>query len=88
MRSASIADDLEAALGDPLAAHAARHLHALEDAGGIGAGADRAGGADVVGAVGDRAAAEVVALDRALEALADRDRGDLDALARLESTRR
>ena len=77
-------EDLEAALGDPLAAHPARHLHALEHAGGIGAGADRARRADVVRAVGDRAAVEVVALDRALEALADRGRGDLHLLAGLE----
>jgi hypothetical protein len=34
--------------------------------------------------VTDRTAAEVVALDPALEALADRDPGDLDLLARLE----
>ena len=68
-----------------LVAHLARHPHALEDAGGEGAGADRAGGADVVRAVADRAAAEVVALDPALEALADRDAGDLDLLARLEA---
>src|SRR5690606_35593970 len=49
-----------------------------------GAGADRARGADVVGAVADRPAAEVVALDPALEALADRDPRDLDLLAGLE----
>ena len=41
-------------------------------------------GANVVGAVADRAAAEIVALDPALEALADRDPGDLDLLAGLE----
>ena len=50
-------DHLEAALGDALAAHPAGHLHALEDARGVGAGADRAGRADVVRAVRDRAAA-------------------------------
>ena len=47
-------------------------------------GADRARRADVVRAVGARAAREVVALDRALEALADADPGDLDLVARLE----
>ena len=73
-----------APLGDPLATHPAGHLGALEDAGGVGAGADRAGRADVVRAVRDGAAAEVVALDRALEALTDRLRRDLDPLARLE----
>ena len=78
-------DHRGAALGDARAAHPAGHLLSLEDAGGVGAGADRAGGADVVGAVGHRAAAEVVALDRALEALADRDGGDLHLLRRARS---
>src|SRR5207248_1570458 len=47
-------------------------------------GADRAGLADVVRAVALRAALEVVALDRAGEALALRDAGDLDLVARAE----
>ena len=46
------------------------------------------GRAHVVRAVADRAAAEVVALDRALEALALRGAGDLDALALLEDVDR
>src|SRR5215216_3097202 len=64
--------DGETDLRPPLAAHPARHLHALEDARGRRGGADRARLADVVRAVARRAAAEVVALDRAGEALADR----------------
>src|SRR3954471_21828074 len=63
-------DDLEPFLGDALAAHATRALDALEHARGRGRGADRARRAHVVRAVRDRAAAEVVTLDRALEALA------------------
>ena len=54
-----------------LAAHPAGHLHALEDARRRRRRADRARLADVVRAVRHRAAREVVALDRALEALAD-----------------
>ena len=42
------------------------------------------GFADVVGAVGDRAATEVVALDGARETLALRRAGDLDVIARAE----
>src|SRR3954451_22909641 len=60
-------DDVGSALGHPARSHLTRHPHPLEDAGGIGARADRAGGADVVGAVRLRTAAEVVSLDRALE---------------------
>src|SRR4029077_11345552 len=45
----------------------------------------RSRGANVVGAVGLGPAAEVMALDGALEALADRDRGDLHLLAGLEA---
>src|SRR5206468_2086779 len=77
-------DHLEPALGDPLAAHATGHLHALEHARRVGAGADRAGGAHVVRAVRGGAAGEVVAPDGSLEALADRDPGDLHLLAGLE----
>src|SRR3954452_11035873 len=77
-------DDLEAALRDALVAHLARTADALEHARGSGRGADRARGAHVVRAVGDRTAAEAVALDRALEALALRDARDLDLLALLE----
>src|SRR4051812_47830631 len=77
-------DDLEAALGDALVAHLTGHLLTLEDAGGPGGGADRAGGAHVVRAVRLRAGAEAVALDRALEALALGDPRDLDLVAGLE----
>src|SRR5918994_5114917 len=77
-------DDRSAPLGHPGAPHPSRHAHPLEHASGIGAGADRPRRADVVGAVAHRAPAEVVALDRALEALADRDSRDLHLLARLE----
>src|SRR3954447_20692512 len=77
-------DDLEAALGDALVAHLARAADALEHARRRGRCADRARGAHVVRAVADRAAAEAVALDRALEALALGDAGDLDRLALLE----
>src|SRR3954452_11044844 len=78
------AHDLEAALRDALVAHLAGAANALEDARGIRRGADRARRADVVRAVRDGPAGEVVALDRALEALALRDPGDLDRLAGLE----
>src|SRR3954451_13429427 len=77
-------DDGEALLGHALVAHLARAADALEDAGRRGGCPARARGADVVRAVGDGAAAEVVALDRALEALALRGAGDLDSLALLE----
>src|SRR5205085_6615066 len=74
----------QAELRDALAAHAARHLDALEHARRRRGGADRARLADVVRAVRARAGAEVVTLDRALEALADADARDLDLVARLE----
>src|SRR3954451_6441383 len=78
------AHDLEAALRDALVAHLARPADALEDTRGVGGGADRARRAHVVRAVRYGAAGEVVALDRALEALALRDAGDLDLRALLE----
>src|SRR6478735_2962677 len=71
-------------LGDALAAHQTGHLAALHHARRSRRRADRAGLADVVRAVRARPRAEVVALDRALEALADADAGDLDLVARLE----
>ena len=71
-------------LGGAFAAHATGHLHSFEHARGISRGADRAGLADVVRAVRLGAAGEVVALDRALEALADADPCDLDLVAGLE----
>src|SRR4051794_21402521 len=77
-------DDLEAALGHALVAHLAGAADALEHARRCGGRADRARGAHVVRAVRDGAAAEAVALDRSLEALALRDAGDLDGLALLE----
>src|SRR3954454_17876600 len=78
------AHDLEAALRDALVAHLARPADALEHARRVGGGADRARRAHVVRAVAHRAAGEVVALDRALEALALRGAGDLDLVAGLE----
>src|SRR5690349_16646129 len=78
-------DDLEAELGHAPAAHASRALDALEDARRGRRGADRARGAHVVGAVALRAGVEVVALDRAGEALALRLAGDLHGLADLEA---
>src|SRR5215203_2942758 len=77
-------DDGEPELGHAAAAHAARAADALEHARGRRRGADRARGAHVVRAVALRAGGEVVALDRALEALALRLAGDLDGLADLE----
>src|SRR3954469_1799445 len=74
-------DDGEALLGHALVAHLARAADSLEHAGRGGGRADRARGAHVVRAVGDGAAAEVVALDRALEALALRGARDLDLVA-------
>src|SRR5438552_4561441 len=71
-------------LGDALAAHPAGPADALADARRRRRGTDRAGCADVVRAMALRAALEVVALDRAGEALADPDPGDLDPLAGLE----
>src|SRR3954453_19048858 len=76
------------ALGDPAGAPLPGNPPPLEDAGGTRAGAARAGRADVVRAVGLGATAEVVALDRALKALADGHRGDLHALTGLEARHR
>src|SRR4051794_9086447 len=76
--------DVQPHLGDALAAHAAGHLDALEDARRVRRRADRAGLPDVVRAVRLRAAVELVPLDRAGEALADPDAGDLDRVAGLE----
>src|SRR6201989_2789295 len=78
------AHDLEAALRDALVAHLAGAADALEHPRRVGGGADRARRADVGRAVAHGAAGEVVALDRALEALALRGPGDLDLVARLE----
>src|ERR687887_1717746 len=77
-------DDRQALLRDAPAAHLAGAADALEHARGRRRGADRAGGAHVVRAVRLRAGVEVVALDRALEALALGLAGDLDDLAHLE----
>src|SRR5919201_5527669 len=63
-------DDLEAALRDALVAHLTRPADALEHARRRGGGADRSRRAHVVRAVRHGSAREVVALDRALEALA------------------
>src|SRR4051794_16790581 len=77
----------QAALGHALGAHLARAADALEDARRRRRGADRARRAHVVRAVALRAAGELVALDRALEALALADAGDLDLLPGLEGIR-
>src|SRR5215208_6499489 len=71
-------------LGRTLRAHLAGHLHALHHARGRRGRADGAPLADVVRAVRDGPAAEVVALDRAREPLPDRDAGDLDLVPGLE----
>src|SRR3954452_19479273 len=71
-------------LRDALAAHPTGHADALAHTRRRRRSADRAGGANVVRAVRHRATAEVVALDRASEALADPDPRDLDALSGLE----
>src|SRR5215210_3275335 len=76
--------DAQTALGDPPAPHPARPPQALEHPGGGGRGADRARRADVMGPVRHGPAAEVVALDRPLEALALGDARHLDLLAGLE----
>src|SRR4051795_5212250 len=75
------AHDLEAALRDALVAHLARAAQALEHARRVGGGADGARRPHVVRAVRHGAAGEVVALDRALEALALRGPGDLHLVA-------
>src|SRR4051794_36449768 len=81
-------DDGEPALGHAAAAHLARSADALEHARGGRRGADRARGAHVVRAVGLGAGGEVVALDRALKALALRGPGDLHGLPDLEGLHR
>ncbi len=78
------AHDLDALLGDALVAHLAGPADALHHARGPRRGADRAGRANVVRAVRLRAAGEVVALDRALKALALGRAGDLHARTGLE----
>src|ERR1700759_451265 len=77
--------DFKAALSAAFVAHLTRHPHPFEDARGEGAGADRTRGAHVVRTVGDRTGGEVVFLDPALEALADRDPRDFHLLAGLEA---
>src|SRR3954471_10576189 len=77
-------DDGEPALGDALVAHLARAADALEHPRRRRRRADRAGRAHVVRAVALGAAAELVALDGALEALALADARDADLLPGLE----
>src|SRR4051794_5955899 len=84
VRAGVDAHDLEALLRDALVAHLAGAADALEHAGRVCGGADRARRAHVVRAVRDGAAGEVVALDGALEALALRGPGDLHLVAGLE----
>src|SRR4051794_11707611 len=81
-------DDRQALLGGALAAHLAGATDALEHARRRGGRADRAWRALVVRAVRLRAGRVVVALDRALEALALALAGDLDELADLEGRHR
>ena len=76
--------DLQVLHRDPVASHVARGAHPLEDAGRPRGRADRARSANVVRAVRLRARREVVALDRALKALALRGARDLDLLPDLE----
>src|SRR6058998_2144528 len=77
------ADDLVGAGGAALVAHLAGHAHALEDASRV-RGADRPRLADVHRAVRLRAAAELVALDQALKALALARASHVDELTGLE----
>src|SRR5919197_2266792 len=77
--------DGQADLRDAFAAEAAGHLDSLEDPRRRRGRAYRARLADVVRAVRGRATAEVVPLDRAGEALPDRDARNLDAVAGLEA---
>src|SRR3954454_11823125 len=77
-------DDRQALLGDALATHAAGAADALEHARPRGRRADRARRTLVVRAVRLGAGSVVVTLDRALEALALADAGDLDDLTDLE----
>src|SRR3954453_22354505 len=73
-------DHGEPQLGMALGAHVARHPLALDDAGRVGARADRARLPVPRVAVARRPAAEPVAVDDALEAAAFRGPGDLDPL--------
>src|ERR671937_2217145 len=77
------ADDLVRAGGRALVAHLAGHAHALEHPRGVG-GADGARLAHVHGPVRLRTAAELVALDQTLEALAFAGARHVDQLAGLE----
>src|SRR3954452_3725977 len=76
--------DRQPALGDAPPAHAARPADPLDPGAGPRGGAGRARGAHIVRAVGLGPGVEVVALDRALEALALGGARDLDLLADLE----
>src|SRR6185503_11335565 len=67
-----------------IAAHPAAHAHALHDSRGECGGADGAGGAVEHRAVALPSAAEAVALDHALEALALRLTDHVDRVAGLE----
>ena len=73
--------DLQVAHGHAVAAHAPRRAHALDDARRERRGADRARRPVEHRAVGRRAAAEVMALHDALEALAAADADHVDAVA-------
>src|SRR5262249_19351703 len=78
------ANDLVRAGGGALVAHLPGHAHALEDTCRVG-GADGARLAHVHGAVRLRAAAELVALDQALEAFALAGACYVDEFAGLEN---
>src|SRR4051812_26656315 len=78
-------DHLEPKLGHAPVAHVPRHADALQHPRRRGACADRARCPNVVRTVADGPTVEVVAANRALEALALRAAADLDLLAFLES---
>src|ERR1051326_5472100 len=78
------ANDFQVAGRHAIPAHAARGTHTLHDARGKRRGADRTGRPMEHRAVRRSAAAEVMPLDDALEAMAAADSDHVDALAVLE----
>ena len=86
--SASTRTTLTLRSGDAVGAHVTARPHALEDARREGRGADGAGSAVEHRAVGGGAAAEVVTLHDALEALALADAHDGDRVSGREERNR